>query len=249
MRRYVLTAVTSVVWVLLFAGVGSAAVSIGHTRVVVSLRGASAIVDRDPFRLRVVGGGGEQVLSEVANRGQGPVGVPPTIDPVPPGTDAQKSDQLYAPLSFLVGEQSITQYAGGVWGGNLMSGMRSGVQYSARRVIAMRTRGVGVLLTVSTSDPSGRTLQVAIGPAGRGLIRVTATAHPATGVAVLSDSFGSTRTEAFYGFGGRHNALDQHGNALSSFVQKENLPGLGAPGSPAGILFPNGPAATFYPQA
>jgi alpha-glucosidase (family GH31 glycosyl hydrolase) len=250
MRRYLLAAVTSVVstW-LVFAATSSAAVSVSRSRVVVSLPGASAIVDRDPFRLRVVSGRGRRVLSEVANRGQRPVSVPPTIDPIPPGTDSQKSDQLYAPLSFLVGEQSIMQYPGGVWGGNLMSGMRSGVQYSARKVIAARTRGLGVLLTVSTSDPSGRTLHVEIGPAGGDLIRVTATAHPASGVALLSDSFSSSRTEAFYGFGGRHNALDQHGNALSSFVLKENLPGLGAPGSPAGILFPNGPAATFYPQA
>jgi alpha-glucosidase (family GH31 glycosyl hydrolase) len=106
-----------------------------------------------------------------------------------------------------------------------------------------------VLLTVSTDDPSGRTLQVKVAPGEDGLIRVSATPHPGTGVAMMSDSFASSRSEAFYGFGGRHNALDQHGRALSSFVEKENLPGLGTPGTPSAILFPNGPTATFYPQA
>jgi alpha-glucosidase (family GH31 glycosyl hydrolase) len=251
MRRYLLAAATSAVWFLslVLAAASSAAVSITSSRVVVSARGASAIIEPDPFRLRVVGGRDGEGLSEVANSNPAPAVLPPESDPVPPGFDAQRSDQLYAPLSFLVGQQSITQYPGGVWGGNLMSGTRSGVQYSARRVIAAHRRSTGVLLTVSTSDPTGRTLQVEIAPAGRDLIRVTATASPATGVALLSDSFSSSRTEAFYGFGGRHNALDQHGNALSSFILKENLPGLGTPGSPSAILFPNGPAATFYPQA
>ena len=130
-----------------------------------------------------------------------------------------------------------------------MSGMRSGIQYSARRVLAAHRVGQGVVLTVSTDDPSGRTLRVAITAAGNGLIRVSVTPHPATGVADDERLIRLAPDEAFHGFGGRHNALDQHGRALSSFVNKENLPGLGTPGTPAGVLFPNGPAATFYPQA
>ena len=214
-----------------------------------SSRGASAIVERDPFELRIAARSGAPVLSEVPNRRPGPATVPPTTDPVPPGTDAQQSGQLYAPLSFLVGQQSITQYSGSVWGGALMSGVRSGVQYSARKVVAARRLGSRVILTVSTNDPSGRRLRVEISPAGKRLIRVYVTPHPAAGVAIMSDSFSSSRNEAFYGFGGRHNALDQRGVALSSFVNKENLPGIGPPGTPSSILFPNGPTATFYPQA
>jgi sulfoquinovosidase len=239
----------TLVALLVPAAASCAAVSIVKSRVVVSSRGAAAIIDRDPFELRIGAGFGVPVLSEVANRRPGPASVPPTTDPVPPGTDAQSSDQLYAPLSFIVGRESITQYGGSVWGGNLMSGVRSGVQYSARKVIAVRRLGSGVILTVSTNDPSGRTLRVQITSAGNGLIRVSVTPHPASGVAIMSDSFVSSRNEAFHGFGGRHNALDQHGRALSSFVEKENLPGLGTPGTPAAILFPNGPTATFYAQA
>lgn len=248
MRRYVLAAVTSAA-LLLPAAASTARVSIGKNRVVVSSRGASATIERDPFELRIVAGSGVPVLSEVANRRPGPAIVPPTTDPVPPGTDAQASDQLYAPLSFMVGQESISQYGGSVWGGNLMSGVRSGVQYAAREVIAARRVRAGVMLTVSTDDPTGRTLLVEITPYGNGLIRVSASPHPATGVAMMSDSFVSSRTEAFHGFGGRHNALDQHGRVISSFVEKENQPGLGTPGTPSAILFPNGPTATFYAQA
>jgi len=253
-RRYPLAAVMLVVLLLLLlllvpAVASRAAVSITKNKLVVRARGAAALVNRDPFQLRILAGSGVSVLSEIANRTPGPTSLPPTMDPVPPGTDAQPSGQLYAPLSFLVGQESISQYSGSVWGGDLMSGVRSGVQYSARDVIAARRLGSGVSLTISTDDPSGRTLRVAITPAGNGLIRVDVTPHPATGVAMMSDSFASSRNEAFYGFGGRHDSLDQHGRALSSWVEEENLPGLGVAGTPSAVLYPNGATAAYYPQA
>jgi alpha-glucosidase (family GH31 glycosyl hydrolase) len=231
------------------AGASQAAVSIGSSRVVVSGRGAAAIIDRNPFRLRIVTGSGAPALSEVANREPGPANLPPLLDPVSPGISAPKSDQLYAPLSYLVGHESITQYSHGVWAGNLESGTRSGVQYSARRVISVRRVGQGVVLTVSTDDPSGRKLLVRIAPEGGGLMRVAATPHPATGVAMMSDSFTSSPAEAFHGFGGPHNALDQHGNVISSFDEEENIAGVGSPSTPSGVLYPNGPTAVFYAQA
>ena len=247
-RRYLLAAVA--LGVLLGPAAASrAAVSIGNSRVIVSARGAAAIVDRDPFRLRIVAGSGVPALSEVANRQPRPAVLPPLIDPVSPGTSAPNSGQLYAPLSYLVGQESIVQYSQGVWAGDLMSGVRSGVQYSARTVVAARKLGRGVVLTVSTDDPSGRRLRVQIVPDGDGLIRVAVTPRPATGVAIISDSFASSTDEAFHGFGGPHNALDQHGGVISSFDEEENVTGLGTPGTPSAILYPNGPPAVFYAQA
>jgi alpha-glucosidase len=213
-------------------------------------QGATAIVTLDPFRLEIRRAGGRSSgLGEVANTRPRPTAMPPTADPIAPGTDAQVSHQLYAPLSYLVGTETIEQYAGGVWAGNLKSGVRQGTQYAARRVISARRRRGALTLTVATNDPSKRTLTVTVAPAGRGLIHVSATPHPALGVTMMSDAFTSTRSEAFHGFGGPHNAIDQHGVALSTFDNEENIAGLPTTTGPSSILFPNGPTGVFYSQA
>jgi alpha-glucosidase (family GH31 glycosyl hydrolase) len=226
-----------------------ASVTIDRQQVVVAGHGAVAIVQRNPYRMRILTGSGAAALSEVANREPRPIAVSPTDDPAAPGTEPAHSGQLYAPLSFLVGQSSITQYSGGVWGGDLMSGDHSGVEYAAVKVRSARRLGDGARLSVSTDDPSGRRLVVLIEPDGANRISVTVTAHPDTGVAIVGDSFDSSRSEAFHGFGGVHDALDQHGRAIASFVAEENLPGLGTAGTPSSILFPNGPTGAYYPQA
>jgi sulfoquinovosidase len=241
-------AVVLALGLVLPAASGQAAVSVGARRIVLSGPWGSAVIDRARFRLAIAAPSGRAVLSEVANAAAAPSALPPTQDPLAPGTDAQRSGALYAPLTFLVGTQTITQYPGGVWGGNLLSGVRSGIQYRAGRVLSVHRTRRGIALTVATNDP-GRTLEVTLASQSPAAVHITVQPRPATGVVTMSDAFTSTRREAFYGFGGRHNALDQHGHALSSFVQEENLPGLGSRGSPQGVLFPNGPAAAYYPQA
>ena len=248
MRRMLPLAVMSLLALLVGAASSRGAVSLTARQITVSGSWGAAIVDRNPFRLRVIDSAGSPVLAEVANRRPAPAMLPPRTDPVLPGTDVQKSAQLYTPLSFLVGHESVEQYNGSVWGGNLMSAVSSGVQYSARNVIAVRGFGSGVSLTLSTSDPTGRTLRVDIAPVSSSSIRVSITPHPGTGVAIVSDSFASPANEAFYGFGGRHDSIDQRGRSLSSFVEEENVPGIVLTG-PAAVLYPNGPAAAYYPQA
>jgi alpha-glucosidase len=248
MRRLLPLAVITAVAPLVGAGTSYGAALLAATQIRVSGPWGAAIIDRNPFRLRIVDRSGAVVLAEVANRRPAPAILPATIDPVLPGTDVQKSAQLYTPLSFLVGHESVDQYSGSVWGGNLMSAVSAGVQYSARGVIAARRLGAGVSLTLSTNDPTGRTLRVLIAPVGGKSIRVSVVPHPETGVAIVSDSFASPANEAFYGFGGRHDSLDQRGRALSSFVEEENVPGVPESG-PAAVLYPNGPTASYYPQA
>ena len=71
------------------------------------------------------------------------------------------------------------------------------------------------------------------GPAGT--IAVDArTTHPG-GVAAIGDSFASPRDEAFRGFGGRHNSIDQRGNEFYNWTQQENLSagGIGGPAPPS----------------
>ncbi|HEX8975639.1 MAG TPA: TIM-barrel domain-containing protein [Solirubrobacteraceae bacterium] len=225
-------------------------ITLGPRRIVLSGPAARVVITADPFQLQFESGPGIPALAEATRSSPLPQVEPPTIDPVPPGVDNQHTTTLYAPLAFTVGAESLRQYDGLVWGGNLMSGARSGVQYYARRVISSHPVQGGVALVLATNDPSGRTLDVRITTLGPGAIRVSAQADPATGVSEIGDSFASGPDEGFFGFGGRHNALNQHGQVLSSFVQEENLSGISQPGAPAALtLFPNGPTAAYYPQA
>jgi alpha-glucosidase len=228
----------------------AAAVSLGQAVITVGTARATAVITRDPFRLEVLAADRKVVLGEVPGDVSKVAVEPPTADPVAPGYDNPSTTTLYAPLSFLVGSEAVQQYPGLVWGGDLESGLRSGVLYAAERVIDARRAGDGARLVVSTSDPAGRILMVDVEPLGAAAISVKASADPATGVAELGDSFGSGPGEAFYGFGGRHDLIDQHGQVFSSFVEEENVDGPG--GQPATgplSLFPNGPPAAYYPQA
>ena len=89
----------------------------------------------------------------------------------------------------------------------------------------------GARLELSTNDPSGRRLLVTLSAAGP-------PRDPRLGEAASSARASpSSRTrsppapsEAFHGFGGRHNALDQRGHALESFLNQTNLSGPGPRG-------------------
>jgi alpha-glucosidase len=236
---------------LTLAAPAGASVVVTRSRVLVSTRGAGVEIARRPFRLVFADGAGRTVLSEVPNRGQAPRVQPPIVDPQPPGMDNPASATLYAPLSFLLGRETINQYEGQIWGGNLKRASRAGIQYSARNVLSIRVSRGGVSLVVATTDPSGRRLLVRVAPLAGGALSVSARVDRPAGVASLGDSFSSAPDEGFFGFGGRHNALDQHGHVISSFVQEENLNGLTGPGigGNGSSLYPNGPTAAYYPQA
>ncbi len=110
-------------------------------------------------------------------------------------------------------------------------------------------------LTLATSDPSGRTLEVRVVPRGQALA-LSVRPVPAAGVAAMSDAFTSAPGEAFHGFGGRHDAVDVRGSEFFTYLQQENVSsgsasGLTAPASPGRdrYMFPNGPYATYYAQS
>lgn len=172
----------------------------------------------------------------------GTIGVPPLT--------------LYAPLSFLVGRQAVSQTLSGQWEGTLSTVSRSGTYYSARSVLNVRRRGKGVVLTLSTDDPTGRKLIVRLTPGLADALRVSVRLSPSRGVAAIADSFFSPAREAFHGFGGRHNSLNQHGSEFYNWLEQENVgssshDGLGEPADPAHdrYLYPNGPDAAYYVQS
>ena len=234
------------------------AVQVGANEIVITApSGARATVDRSPFGLTVANASGHTVLREVP----APAGLslPTAVAPSPQlefGTIGPPPATRYAPLSFLVGSQTITQTAAGQWEGTLGSVTESGVEYSAQSVIAARQTGAAVVLTVSTNDPTGRTLVVTISSGSGDALSVDAQPVPSAGVATMSDSFQSSPTEAFHGFGGRHNSLDQHGNEFYNWLDQENISsgsasGLTATTSPGQdrYMFPNGPEAAYYVQS
>jgi alpha-glucosidase (family GH31 glycosyl hydrolase) len=237
----------------------AASVSIGPQEIVVTGGGGSVTVTRTPFRVRFADSKGREVLSEVENSGQAPLPVAPTPSPVPLGNDTQTRPARYAPLTFTVGAARDFQYPAYQWNGNELAGTEAGVQFSAQDVAGARPTGDGhgVLLTVSTSDPSGRKLEVTIAPGPAGAFSVHAEPAPHDGVATMGDSFASGAGEAFRGFGGRHNALDQRGQDFYNWIEQENL-GAGyldpatsqAPGTGGrGYLFPNGATAAYWVQS
>ena len=160
---------------------------------------------------------------------------------------------LGSPFAFTVGEQQIEQFtSGGPFVGNLMSVQDSGVRYAARRVLGVRRIGRGARLTMSTDDPTGRRLVVTIRPQGRRALRVSARPTRPAGVSVVAANFRSPPHEAFRGFGGRHNSLDQRGWELDSFLNQTNLSAPappGAPGPPGLYMFPNGPTGAYFVQS
>jgi alpha-glucosidase (family GH31 glycosyl hydrolase) len=208
------------------ASSANGAVTIGPEQIVVTGAGAGAVITRSPFGIAYTDGNGRIVLSEV------------------PGPGEPSEAPLYAPLSFLVGVDEQSTFSEGQDAGDLLSDTESGTEYSAREVLSAVAEGEGVKLTVSTDDPSGRQLIVTVAPQGTGAIRLSAVPSDPDGVAAMADSFSSSAGEAFHGFGGRHNSLDQRGQGFYNWVDQENF-GAGSPE----VLSPDGPQAAYYVQS
>jgi len=221
--------------------------------IVVNAGEASAIVQREPARISFRDRRGRVVLAQALNRGAGALAEPPTVDPEPGGVDLLPESTLYGAFTFTVGSERIEQDPGpGPLVGDLVQAQRSGIQYSARSVLRARRSRAGVRLVLSTTDPSGRRLIVRIAPEGRRAIRVSVRLSRATGVALVADSFAAGRAEAFHGFGGRHNALDQRGYALESFLNQTNLSAPAPPGAPGPAdryMSPSGPTGAYFVQS
>lgn len=238
--------------------VAQADVRASADRVVIAApNGARAVVRRAPFGLSFADATGRVVLSEVPGGGQSSAVLAP-VPQLQAGANTPPGPALYAPLTFTVGAASPAQEPAGQFQGNLVANLQGGIEYAALRVIAVASDGAGARLTVSTSDPGGTRLAVSVVPRGSGAFAVSV--RPAGGngpVAVMDDSFTSPAGEAFHGFGGRHNALDQHGNQFLNWLQQENVSaGAGQPvaGATPGnggstYLFPNGPEAAYYVQS
>jgi alpha-glucosidase (family GH31 glycosyl hydrolase) len=253
--RYLSAFAAAISAALFLAAGASAATEVRPDSATIGVSGASARIGFDPFRISFADADGTTVLRGLPGRAGGSQTIPGVPrsqfgapGPVPP--------TLYAPLTFLVGAVDIGQFPSFQWNGNLETVTESGTEYGAVAVQRAERRHGGVRLLVTTSDPSGRKLIVDVreGPEP-GTIAIAARPDEPAGVAAIGDSFRSPDGEAFRGFGGRHNSLDQSGSEFYNWTQQENLsaPGLGGP-APPGVdpdtyLFPNGEHAAYYVQS
>jgi alpha-glucosidase len=233
-----------------------AAISIGPKQIVVAVPGARATIDRSPFRISTDDGAGRAALAEAPNGRATPALIAPQAYPAALGGRPTSDGQPYAPLQFLVGVATTQQWPQAFFQGDQFAGTFAGTVYSARDVLAVQPAGDGVELTLSTSDPTGRKLLVDVAPGPGATIRVTAAPSPAAGVAMVGDSFATAPGEAFHGFGGRHNAIDQRGQDFYSWIEQENTvppAGGGAGGDAASrqtnYMFPDGPGAAYHAQS
>ncbi|MFN8112789.1 MAG: glycoside hydrolase family 31 protein [Solirubrobacterales bacterium] len=253
--RTSLVCLSAIAAVALLPAAATARSTIGENAAVVRGVGASARIGFDPFRISFADAGGDPVLRGLRGR----EGASRTLPGVPRsqfGAPGPVPPTLYSPLTFLVGSVGIDQFPTFQWNGNLQSVTEAGTEYGAVAVADARSRRGGVRMSVRTSDPSGRKLIVDVRPGPEpGTIAVAAKPDDPDGVAAIGDSFRAPAGEAFRGFGGRHDSLDQSGSEFYNWTQQENLsaPGIGGP-APPGVdpdtyLFPNGEHAAYYVQS
>jgi sulfoquinovosidase len=233
------------------APAASAAVHIGAKRAYVTSGAGRAVVERAPFHLAFQDARGRTVLSEVRNTAL--AGGSLNTQPEPGGFQILPDSAVYKPLVFEVGAEAAAQYYGGLYQGNEFAGAGGGAAFGPTRVTQAAAAGSRLVLRVATGDPT-RTMRVVIAPDRGRAFRVRASVSDGRGVAAFGDAFEAGPSEAFHGFGGRHNSIDQRGQNLDNWIAQENfgndrlgplftvIPGSNAPH----YIFPNGPTAAYY---
>ncbi|MDP9140019.1 MAG: hypothetical protein M3O62_04410 [Pseudomonadota bacterium] len=235
----------------------AARISVGDEMISVVTGDGHVEIDRTPLALRFYDRHGALVLGTVSSETPTPL-LPrlPLPSRVPGGGQViPQAPALYAPLTFLVGVAPSLQFPATFWIGNLVASTSVGIEYRLTNVRTVSVEGNALRLRVATSDPSGREADVLVQPAENGSYSVSVRLDPVDqSVALISASFDSAADEAFHGFGGRRNKLDQRGEAFLNWAEEfsqtieayENLTG--------GLLgeayqFPSGPQAAYYVQS
>lgn len=188
---------------------------------VVQAGNVSAEVNSAPFGLAFRDAAGREVLGTVPGNGRptlslhvsdllGAVG---DTDVVPP---------RYAPITFTTGTVSMTQVEPfPIVTANPFLTLSAGATYSLTDVRrSTRLDDGGLRLEVATDDPSGRTAIVEVRPDRGNAVRTRVRFRPSTGIAFVGAGFTSGPDEAFHGFGGRRNAIDQAGESFFNWIEQ-----------------------------
>lgn len=188
---------------------------------VVEAGDVSAAIATAPFGLEFRDRNGETVLGSVEGGGlptpslhlSDLLGTLGDLDVVPP---------RYAPITFTTGEVVFTQVEQfpSVTGNPFLS-LSAGATYSLTDVLrSTRLTDGGLRLTVDTDDPTGRKAIVEVRPDRGDAVRTRVRFRPAIGIAFVGAGFASGDDEAFHGFGGRRNAIDQAGESFFNWIEQ-----------------------------
>lgn len=229
----------------------SANVVMGENLLTLKTAAGRVEIDRQPLQIRFYDPQNRLVLSQ-HNESAGPVAPGVMLDE-PTGGELVKDQLLHAPFSYLVGASVSPQYRASPWVGNYITNALVGIQYHGTQVTDAKAIARGIELTIATNDPSGRVITARIVEDEASSFSVNMSVAPAQGVAFVADSFSLKDQESFHGFGGRHNAVNQRGKALTNFIQAQNVgAGPAAPvagplsGSGDNFMFPSGEDSAYY---
>lgn len=227
----------------------------GEQTITLRSDGGAAVIQRSPVGLRFETADGETVLAST------PQSALPfsarALDPQrgPLGTDLPNLPPLYAPFTFVVGVATQLQFPATFWVGNLLASNTTGIEYRLQDVTSVTPIENGVRMQVSTSDPSGRTATLTVVADTAGTFKTTLRLQPVNqDVPLVTAAFTSHAGEAFHGFGGRRNAIDQRGQDFINWAEEfHQTPQQAAfPGNPVfeeNFQFPTGAQGAYYVQS
>jgi alpha-glucosidase len=105
--------------------------------------------------------------------------------------------------------------------GNPFLSLSAGATYSLTDVErTTRLNDGGLRLTVGTDDPTGRTAIVEVRADRGDAVGTKVRFRPSEGIAFVGAGFSSGVDEAFHGFGGRRNAIDQAGESFFNWIEQ-----------------------------
>lgn len=232
-----------------------ATVAMDDEHITVRTDAGAVEVDRAPFALLFENADGDVVLTSAPQPAAPFVARVADVQRGPGGIDNPDPPILYAPISFLVGTATQQQFPASFWVGNMLAAQVSGIEYQLTDVTAVREIARGVELDVATSDPSGRTATVQVQSDENGTFAVSVRLDPVNeDVPLMVAAFAGTPGEAFHGFGGRRNLINQRGQDFINWAEEfSQTPDFATgPGNPVfedNFQFPTGPQGAYYVQS
>ncbi|MGB1557817.1 MAG: TIM-barrel domain-containing protein [Oceanococcaceae bacterium] len=214
------------------------------------------LVHKNPLRLEFQTPTGHTVLQSTASPALPFSARPASVQRLPAGLDSPDIPPLYAPFSFLVGTALSQTYPASFWVGNMLASASLGVEYRLDAVQSVEPLPDGVLLHVSTTDPSGRGATLSVTADTPGTFKLSLRLDSVNeDVPLMAAAFASPAGEGFHGFGGRRDRINQRGQDFINWAEEfHQTPEAVAnqPGNPLfeeNFQFPTGPQGAYYVQS